>query len=120
MDADKLVKRFGKGSNCFFLRLNTGSTCAIDKAPFVITKENEGESVHVRVYPNGAYGKWACKLPNGEKVRGDSIENLINNLKAKDGYIKQPVGESSFKALSGEGNHGAYATDMDTEGLDDV
>lgn len=119
IEADKLVKRF-KGSNCFFVRLNTGSSIAIDKAPFVITKESGGESIHVRVYPNGAYGKWVCKLPSGEKVRGDSIENLIANLKAKDGYISQPVGESSFKALTSQDNHGAYATDLDNEGLDEL
>jgi len=62
----------------------------------------------------------ACKLPSGEKVRGDSIESLIANLKAKDGYIGQPVGESSFKALTGQDSHGAYASDLDNEGLDDL
>jgi hypothetical protein len=119
IEADKLVKRF-KGTNCFFLRLNTGQSIAIDKAPFVITKESAGESVHVRVYPNGAFGKWVCKLPTGEKVRGDSIDNLIENLKAKDGYIGKPVADTPFSALTTEQNHGAYATDLDNEGLDDL
>jgi len=116
IESDNHVKRF-KNSNCFLLRLNTGGSIPIDKAPFCITKESSGESVHVRVYPNGGYGKWVCKLPTGEKIKGDNLEQLIQNMKNFDGYIKNPVEGCLFKQLTQVNqNHGAYATDTEMYG----
>jgi len=118
--SDKLVKRF-KDQNLFLLRLNTGTSIPIDKSPFIITVEQnckEG-STHIRVYPNGAYGKWICKLPTGEKVKGDTVQKLIDNLRGEK-YLTKAVGETPFRSLSHQNeNHGSYAGD-DVDGLDDL
>jgi hypothetical protein len=118
IEADKLVKRF-KNTNCFLIRLNTGQSIAIDKAPFVITKESAGESIHIRVYPDGGFGKWVCKLPSNEKVKGGSIDKLIESLKSKGGYNGNPVADCPFRALTVTEDHGAYAGDNE-QGLDDL
>jgi len=122
IEADQTVKRI-KGSNYFLFRLNTGTTIAIDKAPFVITKENKGESNHIRVYPNGGYGKWICKLTSGEKVQGDSVNNLIENLKKQQQEcIGNPVTNTPFRKLSHKEDnfHGNYGEDVDLDLLNEI
>jgi len=122
--SDKLVKRF-KDSKYFLVRLNTGTSIAIDKSPFIITVEQNSTkegSIHIRVYPNGSYGKWICKLPTAEKIKGDSLPKLIAALQAFNNYVTKSITDTPYRSLLHQNEtHGSYAGDTgDLDHLDDV
>jgi hypothetical protein len=83
----------------YLIRLNTGASVPISTSPYVLsifapTKKAPNTCLHIRVYPRN--NGWVCQA--GEKVKGDSLIELIQNLKGQD-YIRQPLEPSPYAPL---------------------
>jgi len=108
----------------YLVRLNTGANMPISQAPFVISiyskgKKGAGTCLHIRVFPRvqGSYGKWVCQAGK-EKVKGDSLTELIDNLRTTS-FIIEPLVPNPFAPLwsSQAAPSGRYGADPDIMGL---
>jgi len=98
-DADNLLL-LNAVEKSYLIRLNTGVSVPISQCPYVLsiyapTKKGTNTCLHIRVFPRS--NGWVCQAGN-DKIKGDSLIELIQNLKAQD-FIKNPLEPSPFAPL---------------------